>query len=90
MIERLQVSLTISEGEDEEVDEMLNDKVNDAYGFIYAFSNFVAPLIGSYLYEYFGHRNTFDFIAVADFVFGITIFAVNCGFWVFSENRQFK
>lgn len=47
MLERLQVDLGIVEGEDEKVDNALNDKVNDAYGFIYAFANFVSPLIGS-------------------------------------------
>lgn len=90
MLERLQVTLNISEGEDADVDDMLNDKVNDAYGFIYAFSNFIAPLMGSYLYEYVDHRKTFDYIAIADFSFGILILFVNCGPWVFSENRRFK
>lgn len=47
MLERLQVDLDIVEGEDESVDNALNDKVNDAVGFIFAFSNFVSPLIGA-------------------------------------------
>jgi hypothetical protein len=46
MIERLQVSLKIHE-KDEAIYEKLNDKVNDAYGFIYALTEFIAPLVSS-------------------------------------------
>jgi hypothetical protein len=49
MIERIQVDLGITEGEDEEVDAALNDKINDAYGLIYALSNFLSPIIGTSL-----------------------------------------
>ena len=56
MLERLQVDLGIVEGEDETVDNALNDKVNDAYGFVYAFSNFVSPLIGSAVLGWAGER----------------------------------
>mmetsp|Transcript_31724 Transcript_31724/g.48629 ORF Transcript_31724/g.48629 Transcript_31724/m.48629 type:complete len:102 (-) Transcript_31724:628-933(-) len=54
MIERLQVSLEITEGEEEAVDNRLNDKINDAYGLIYALSNFVSPYVGSLLYSAYG------------------------------------
>jgi len=47
MIERLQVSLNISEGEDEYVDAMVTDKCNDCYGLFYALSMFISPIIGS-------------------------------------------
>ena len=56
MLERLQVDLGIVEGEDETVDNALNDKVNDAYGFVYAFSNFVSPLVGSAVLGWAGER----------------------------------
>jgi MFS family permease len=54
MLERLQVDLNIVEGEDPALDNQLNDKVNDAYGFIFAFANFVSPLIGSNVADAFG------------------------------------
>lgn len=50
MIEQLQHDLEISEGQDPTLDGLVNDKVNDAYGFFYASSMFVAPLLGSEVY----------------------------------------
>jgi len=49
MLERLQVDFNVKEGSNEKLENSINDKVNDAYGFVYAFSNFISPLIGSYL-----------------------------------------
>jgi len=46
MIERLQVSLKVHE-QDEDMYGKVNDKVNDAYGFVYALTLFIAPLVGS-------------------------------------------
>jgi len=89
MLERLQVDLEITEGEDEAVDNKLNDKINDAYGFIYAFSNFVSPLGGSLLYSQFGQRITFDFIWIFDLCLAMFLFIFNCGLFVFSENKKF-
>ena len=51
MLQRLQVDLDIGEGEDTHVDNKLNDKINDGYGFIYASSNFVSPIVGALLYK---------------------------------------
>jgi hypothetical protein len=56
MLERLQVDLGIVEGEDEAVDNALNDKVNDSIGFIFAFANFVSPLIGASVLDAVGER----------------------------------
>lgn len=53
MLERLQVDLNLKEGSNEKLENSLNDKVNDAYGFVYAFSTFVSPLIGSSLLNAF-------------------------------------
>ena len=89
MLERLQVDLNIVEGEDDRVDSALNDKVNDACGFIYAFSNFVSPLIGSAVYGRYGERECFDIFAMVNFGFGLFIFIFNCGIFVFSENHKF-
>lgn len=47
MLERLQVDFNVKEGENQKLENSINDKVNDAYGFMYAFSTFVSPLIGS-------------------------------------------
>ena len=90
MLERLQVSLEITEGEDEYIDAKLNDKCNDAYGFIYALSMFVSPLIGSWLYDQFGPRKTCDYVALANLGLGAFFLIFNCGIFVFSENRKFN
>lgn len=89
MIERLQVDLNIVEGEDEAIDNQLNDKVNDAYGFIFAFANFVSPLLGSYVQTALGDQECFDLFGCVSFGFGVFFFIFNCGPFVFSENRKF-
>jgi len=89
MLENLQVDLNIVEGEDEAIDNQLNDKVNDAYGFIFAFSNFVSPLIGSYIETAYGDQEVFDIFATISFGFGIFFLIFNCGPFVFSNNRKF-
>lgn len=68
---------------------MLNDKINDAYGFFYAASMFVAPLIGSDLYTDTNARRTSTYIAFFNIGYMIILFIFNCGPWVFSENRKF-
>lgn len=90
MLEALQHDLKIVEGQNERIDNAINDKVNDAYGFIFAFTNFVAPLTGAALHKSLEERNTFDVIALANFGFGIIFFIFNCGIFVFSENRKFN
>lgn len=51
MLERVQVELNVVEGEDPELDSAINDKVNDAYGFVYALSMFVAPVVGGIMFD---------------------------------------
>lgn len=58
---------------------MLNDKVNDAYGFIYALTQFIAPLIGSSIYQIVGMRDTFDITALICFSFAVILMVFNCG-----------
>ena len=77
------------EGEDEELDNRINDKVNDAYGLIYALSNFVGPLLGSFLFKAFGARLTSDYIAIMNFIVCAILFVFNCGPFVFQEHNTF-
>jgi len=67
----------------------LNDKVNDSYGFIYALTQFIAPLVSSQLYEAYGMRVKFDITAIAFFVVSILLCLFNCGPSFISENRKF-
>lgn len=90
MLERLQGDLEIVEGEDEEMDNAINDKVNDAYGFIYAFSSFASPLIGSAFYSSFGAPKSCDIWAFMNFGLAGIFFIFNCGIFVFSEHREFS
>jgi|688.fasta_scaffold791197_1 hypothetical protein len=53
MLERLQVDFNVKDGSNEKLENSINDKVNDAYGFVYAFSTFISPLIGSSLLNVF-------------------------------------
>ena len=88
MLERLQVDLKVSEV-DEILYEKLSDKVNDAYGFIWASSQFIAPIIGSALDLSFGMRYTFDIIALVCIIYTLIIFTFNCGIYFIAENNKF-
>ena len=90
MLERLQVDLQISEGQNEEVDLALNDQVNEAYTLLYALANGVSPLIGAFLHSEVGARKACDYVAYFNIGFGIISFIFNCGFFVFREDREFK
>lgn len=68
----------------------MNDKINDVYGFFYASSNFVAPLIGSNLYLSNGASETSKYISTMNMGFLVFYFIFNCGFTVFRENKKFK
>jgi hypothetical protein len=68
---------------------MLNDKINDAYGFFYAASMFVAPLVGSFLYTDTDARSTSTYITYFNVAYMIILFVFNCGPRVFSENKKF-
>ena len=89
ILERLQVGLKIPDTDDV-LYEKLNDKVNDAYGFMYALTNFVAPLLGSNVFGVEGMRSTFDIIALSDLGYGVILFIFNCGIFFISEDRTFK
>ena len=76
--------------EDEEVlYNKLNDKVNDLYGFVFALTDFVSPLIGSKIYDRVGMRREFDYIAVFNVMIGIWFFIFNCGPDFIRENDIF-
>lgn len=90
MIERMSVDLHIIEGQDPILEGQLNDKINDSYGFVYAISMFVSPLIGSSLFLKYESQTTCDIVAAANLGLAVFCFIFNCGFFVFSENRTFK
>ena len=83
MIERVKVSMNIVEGQDPILDGMVNDKVNDAYGFFYAFSMFVSPLIGSFLTTDTSANRTADYIGLFNIAYVIILLIFNCGPFVF-------
>lgn len=53
IFDRVRCKLEIKEGEDEFTDNELNNKTNMTYGFVYAGSLFIGPLVGSSLYTAF-------------------------------------
>jgi hypothetical protein len=71
------------------VDLRLNDIVNESYTLLFALSNFVAPLAGTYMYEQIGMRRTCDVFACMNIGVGVICVIFNCGFSVYSENRAF-
>jgi len=88
MLERLQISLNIST-KDKYLYSRLNDKCNDAFGFIFAFTNSFAPILGSVIEENVGPQVTCD-IHWCFFVFyGVIIFTFNCGPNFRKENQEF-
>ena len=89
ILERLQVGLKIHE-DDTEAYEHLNDKVNDVFGFVYALTQFVAPLVASQFYRLYGMRTTFDITGFSCFVYAFILIIFNCGPSYKSENAEFK
>ena len=89
MLERVQVDLSIIEGENETIDGQLNDSVNDCYAIFFATSMAVSPYIGSYLVKYFGQVHTSNYVGFFNIGFAIFLFLFNCGPFVMSENRRF-
>lgn len=89
MLERLIVDLKVVEGADPDFDATIYDKVNDAYGFIYAVSMFVGPLVGGYMHDHLGGPTTGDYMGFTNLALGALLFTFNCGPLVFRENRQF-
>ena len=83
IMERLQVANQISEIHDEVIFCQLNDKINDIYGFFYAVSQFISPIIGSKLYVLYGARSACDLVALMNVILGIIFFVFNCGPFVF-------
>ena len=73
LIERLVVELKIEEGKDEYVDMMLNDKCTECFGFVFALTTFMAPLIGSHMYTSYGAKFTTDTVAVINFFLGVIL-----------------
>lgn len=90
MLERLQADLNITEGEHEEVDNRLNDLVNDAYGVLFSASNFLSPLIGTFLTRGERYPEGNDIVFLCNCAFAIVLFIFNCGLFVFSEERRFQ
>lgn len=90
MMERLQVDLDITEGEDETIDGQLNDSINDAYGIFYAGSMAISPYIGSQLNIEYGPVHTSNYVGMFNIGFTIFMFLFNCGPFVFSENKKFE
>ena len=86
MLERAQVDLEIEE-RDTRARSCLNDKVNDAYGFVYALSLFIGPLIGGFLHDNFGPKTTGDYVAAFTLLFAFFLGIFNCGLQVFEEDR---
>ena len=90
MIERVQDSLGVKEGESAKIDMLLSDAVNEAYVLIYAISAFLSPLIGGCLYMIYGMRKTCDIVAAANLVYVLILISFNCGFNVYKENVNFN
>ena len=67
----------------------LNDKVNDAYGFVYALTQFIAPLVASQMYSAVGMQGKFDITAIMMFSFAVILMIFNCGPGFLGENRRF-
>lgn len=81
--------MEISEGKDPTLDGLVNDKVNDAYGFFYASSMFVAPLLGSEVYTLTDASQTATYFGFFGLFFGLVSFLFNATPFVFSRNRKF-
>lgn len=91
MYDRVRAKLEIKEGEDEYTDNELNNKVNMTYGFVYAGSLFIGPLIGGALYSDFEQDNgkVCNVIALLNIAWFVVLFIFNGDYRVFKENREF-
>ena len=88
MAERLQVGLEIPTSNKFLYGKM-NDRINDCYGFIFACTNTIAPLAGTWIQAAVKGRTTMDIHAAVFLGMGIFVFVFNCGPNFISENKQF-
>jgi len=88
MVENVQVSLKIHESSSNYT--ILNDKMNDLYGFMFAVTNFLCPIIGGYMQKTLGTRTTYDVMWIVDFGFCIILIIFNCGPSFIKDSKTLK
>ena len=60
------------------------------YTTFYSIGMVLAPIIGGYIYESIGYRNTCDFVGFITIGFTIVFFFFNVGFGIFREEELIK
>ena len=53
--------------------------MNDLYGFMFAITNFLCPIIGGAMQEALDTRLTYDVMWIVDFSFCLILIIFNCG-----------
>lgn len=90
LLERLTVLLNAKSGVDTALLYTINDKANDAISLLFAVGQFIGPIIGSGLATFYNNPSKpGEIMFLFDIFVFLFIFTFNCGFSVFSENREF-
>jgi TRAP-type mannitol/chloroaromatic compound transport system permease small subunit len=79
--------LKIPDHDKDKLDE-ISDRINDAYGFFYALSCFVSPVIGARMFEKLGRVKTADTMVIANLLFAMLLFLGNP--YTFEDEKEFK
>lgn len=85
------MKLQTKEGKDEHLIYAINDITNEMNSWIYAFGEMAGLTFGSFLSDVFQdpHRPG-EIISLINFAAFFFCLVFNCGFRVFSENREFQ
>jgi hypothetical protein len=64
--------------------------MNDLYGFMFAITNFLCPLIGAAMESSLGIRPTYDVMWIIDFSFCLILIIFNCGIHPLKDANDLK
>lgn len=88
MVENVQIAEKIHESSD--LYNVLNDKMNDLYGFMFAITNFLCPIVGAAMESSLGIRQTYDVMWIIDFSFCLILIIFNCGIHPLKDANNLK
>lgn len=83
----ISIDYKIVEGSDEETEGLLHDTIAAMYNLWYSSSSLLSPIIGGFLFDQVGYRNTMNITMALIFLTTGGFFYFNCGFKVYEKTR---
>lgn len=83
----LTIDYKIVEGTDEETEGILHDTIAALYNLWYSSSSLLSPIIGGFLFDLVGYRNTMNITMAMILLITGVYFFFNCGFKIYEKTR---